>query len=482
MNPKQILLILAARWWLVLLVLVVGVAGTYTASLFLPKKYTASTTLVVDVRGRDPIAAMLIPASMTTQEDIIKSERVAQRVVTLLRLDQSPAVREQWREATGARGRVEVWLGELLQKNLNVIPPRRDSTVLTLEYTAVDPGFAAAVANAYAQAYVDATVELRVEPARQYARWFAEQGKALRDNLERAQARLSEFQQKKGLVAKDERLDAENAKLNELTSQLTSIQLYTVDQRTKERSGQDTLPEVLGNSVVSGLRSEIARQEGKLKDASVNLGENHPQYKSMLLELAALKEKLANETRHVTTTYTSTRNVSTDKERELKASIEAQKKKLLELRGERDQLAMLQRDVDSAQGAYDSVAVRFAQTSLESQANQTNVFILSPAIEPLEPSQPRIMRYTAMAVFFSLLAGLAAAFGLEMLRRRVRCVEDLTEALGRPVLVVLAPDRPRRRWLPWKRAVPALPAHAVVPAQAGTQFPAVVPAKAGTQF
>src|SRR5207249_1241961 len=83
---------------------------------------------------------------------------------------------------------------------------------------------------------------------------------------------LSQFQQQKGLVVKDERLDAESAKLNELTSQLTSIQLYTVDQRTKERSGQDTLPEVLGNSVVSGLRSEIARQEAKLKDASVNLG------------------------------------------------------------------------------------------------------------------------------------------------------------------------------------------------------------------
>jgi polysaccharide biosynthesis transport protein len=465
MNPKQILLILKARWWLVLAVLVVGVAGTYVVSHFLPKKYTAATSLVVDVRGRDPIAAMLVPASMTTQEDIIKSDRVAQRVVTLLRLDQNPAVREQWREATGGRGRVEMWLGELLQKNLNVVPPRRDSTVLTIEYTAVDGGFAAAVANAYAQAYVDATVELRVEPAKQYARWFAEQGKSLRENLERAQARLSEFQQKKGLVAKDERLDAETAKLNELTSQLTSIQLFTVDQKSKERSGQDTLPEVLGNSVVSGLRSDIARKEAQLKDASVNLGENHPQYKSMQFELAALRDRLANETKHVTTTYTSTRNVSSDKERELRGAIERQKQKLLELRGERDQLSMMQRDVDSAQNASDSVAARFAQTSLESQANQTNVFLLSPAIEPLEPSQPKILRYTAMAVFFSLLAGLAAAFGLELLNRRVRCIEDLGEALGFPVLAVLAPDSPRRRWLLWKRTVPSLPA----PAQVGPQ-------------
>jgi chain length determinant protein EpsF len=462
MNPRQILLILKARAWLVALILVLGVVGTYVGSHFLPKKYTAAVTLVVDIRARDPIAAMMIPQSMTTQEDIIKSDSVAQHVVKLLRLDQNPAVREQWRDATEGRGRVEVWLGELLQKNLNITPPRRDSNVLTLEYTAVDPGFAAAVANAYAQAYVDKTVELRVEPARQYARWFAEQSKALRDNLEKAQARLSEFQKEKGIVAKDERLDAETARLNELTSQLTQIQAQTVDARSKERSrfNPDTLPEVLGNPVVAGLRTQIAQKEADLKTASVNLGVNHPQYKSMESELAELRVKLAAETKHVASSYATTKSVSADKERELKAAIEAQKQKLLELRGERDELAMLQRDVDSAQGAYDSVAQRFMQTNLESQANQTNVFILSPAVEPLEPSQPKILRYTAMAVFFSLLAGLGAAFGLEMLNRRVRCVEDLGEALGMPVLAVISPRRPvrPRRWLGLRSARPALPA------------------------
>jgi len=447
MNAKQLLLILRARWWLALLIVVLGVAGTYTVSLHLPKKYTAATTLVVDVRSRDPIAAMLAPSSMATQEDIIRSDRVAQRVVKLLRLDENAAVREQWREATGGKGRIDTWLADLLQKNLLVTPPKRDSNILVIEYTAVDPGFAAAVANAFAQAYVDTTVDLRVEPAKHYARWFGEQSKALREGLERAQARLSEFQQKKGLVAKDERLDAETAKLNELTSQLTGIQLQSVDARSKERSrgGTDTLPEVLGNSVVSGLRAQIAHKEAELKVASTNLGRNHPQFKAMESELAELKVKLGAESRHVATTYTTTRSVHTDKERELRAAIEAQKKKLLELRSERDQLAVLQRDVDAAQGAWDTVAARFTQSSLESQANQTNVFMLSPAIEPLEPSHPRIMRYTAMALFFSLLAGLGAAVLWELLDRRVRCVEDLADMLQLPVLAVVQRGKRRRR-------------------------------------
>ena len=51
--------------------------------------------------------------------------------------------------------------------------------------------------------------------------------------------------------------------------------------------------------MIQGLRSEIARQEAKLKDAGGNLGRNHPQYRSMESELAELKARLEAETRHV---------------------------------------------------------------------------------------------------------------------------------------------------------------------------------------
>ena len=68
------------------------------------------------------------------------------------------------------------------------------------------PEFAAAVANAFAHAYMSTTIELKVEPARQYADWFGTQGKELRDRLEKAQAKLSAYQQEHGIVASDERV------------------------------------------------------------------------------------------------------------------------------------------------------------------------------------------------------------------------------------------------------------------------------------
>jgi chain length determinant protein EpsF len=452
MSLRQYLVIVRAHWLLALGLMLATVAIAVPVILLMPRQYTATTSLAVEVRSPDPITMMLMPNNMATQEDIIKSDRVSQRVIKTLGMDQDATLQEQWREASGGKGTFEVWLTTRLQKKLKINPSRREGNIITIEYTARDPVLASKVANAFAQAYVDATVEMKVEPAKQYARWFGEQGKALRENLEATVARLADFQQKKRLVVKEETLDAENLKLNELTSQLTAIQGQTVDARSKLRSGSSaaSLPEVQSNLVIQGLRSEIARQEAKLKDASGNLGSNHPQYRSMVSELAELKARLEAETRHVASSFSAAGSVGADKERELKVAIEAQRKKLLELRSDRDHLAMLQRDVDSAKNAYAEVERRYTQTSLESGATQTNVFVLRPAVEPLEPSMPKIGPYTLAAILFGVLLGAGAAVARETLDRRVRCTDDVSGLLQMPVLAVIEPPR---------RGAPNLPPH-----------------------
>ena len=131
---------------------------------------------------------------------------------------------------------------------------------------------------------------MRIEPAKQYARWFGEQEEVLRERLEAARARLSEHQQKYGIAASDEKLDSETARLGDLTAQLTVAQAQTADVRSRERAGSagSTLPEVVQNPLIHTLKGEIARQEGKLQEASGNLGRNHPEYVDRLIVLMGL--------------------------------------------------------------------------------------------------------------------------------------------------------------------------------------------------
>ena len=450
MTLQHFLLILRARYLVVLLTLVATVAVTVAVSLLLPKQYTATTSLVIDVKSPDPIAGLVLPALMmpgymATQVDIIASDRVAQRAIRLLKLDQSPTVRADWQEATEGKGSVVSWLAALLQKRLDV-KPSRESNVIAINYKAADPTFAAAVANGFAQAYIDTTIELKVEPVKQYAAWFEKQSGELRERLENAQSRLSEYQQKAGIVATDERLDFENQKLNELQAHLVMAETQSADASSKQKSGSsDSLQDVMQSPIVTQLKVDIARLDSRLKELAGNLGTNHPQYQRQQAEVASLRDRLAQETQQITSALGTTSRVSKGKEAELRAAIDSHKRRILKLRQERDEAMVMQREVDAAQRAYDTVSQRSAQTSLESQVTQTNVSVLTAAEPPLEPSSPKLVLNTLLSVLLGTLLGIGGAMILELLDRRVRSRDDMELALELPVLVDFGPTTLRRQ-------------------------------------
>jgi chain length determinant protein EpsF len=443
MTLQQFLLILRARYKVALLAFLITVATTVVVSLLLPKQYTASTAVVIDVKSPDQVTGMVLqgmmaPGYMATQIDIINSDRVAKAVVKVLKMDQSPAIQAQWQEDTQGRGELVDWLSNLLQRQLDV-KPSRESNVININYTGNDPAFAAAVANAFAQAYINVNLDLRLAPARQYAAFFEEQTKVAREKLELAQKALSTYQQANGITSADERLDFETAKLNETSSQLTGVQGQTTDSQSKRSSTQgDTVSEVMQSPLINGLKADIARLEAKLTESNVNLGKNHPQTQRMEGELATLKVQLDAEVRKITTSIDTTYQVSRQREQQLRGALAAQKSRVLELNRQRDELNVLRRDIESAQRAFEVVSQRASQTNIESQTNQTNISVLNPAVAPADPSKPKVLLNVLVSIFLGTLLGVGLALVLELTNRRVRSAEDLAEALEVPVLGVVS--------------------------------------------
>ncbi len=439
MSIQQFILILRARYRMVLLVLAATVALTTVISLLLPKKYTAGVALVLDVKSPDPVSGQMLPGLiapgyMATQIEIVESDRVAEAVVRLLKLDQSPTVRENWQEATQGRGELVSWLGGIIQRDLDV-KPSREGNVIHVVFSGSNPEFVAAVANATAQAYINVSLDLRLSPARQYATFFDEQTKTARDRLEKAERALSLYQQKSGIVSVDERLDMETAKLNDISSQLTAIQGQTTDSQSKRMNEKgDTLVDVMQSPLINNLKTEINRQEARIQESGVNLGRNHPQTERMASELASLRAKLAAETRSIRRSIDTTYQVSRQRERQLQETLATQKTRVLELNRQRDEINIMRRELESAQRAFDILSQRASQTNVESQAILTNISILNQATVPLEPSRPRVLLNVLVSVFLGTLLGVGLALTLELLFRRVRSVEDLRQTFQVPVL------------------------------------------------
>lgn len=444
MSFGQFLSILKARWWAALLVLVLTVGTTVAVSLLLPKQYTATTSLVIDVKP-DPVTAMMYaglaqPAYIATQVDVIKSQRVALRVVRNLKVAENPAVRQQWLDSTGGDGDIENWLVQLFQKQLEVTPSL-NSNVITLSYKGADPKFAAGVANAFAQAYLQTALELRVDPAKQYSTFFDSRAKEARDALEKAQSAHSAFQRQKGIIATDERLDVENARLNELSSQAVMLQALASEASSRQVQARgasaDRMQEVLNNSLITNLKAELSRSEARLQELSARLGDNHPQVVETKATIASLRSKVDSETSRVTGGVTVSNNITRQRDADVRAALEAQRVKVLRLKAVRDEGAVLLRDVESAQRAFEAVMQRLNQTTLESQTTQSSANLLTTATPPVEPSSPKVLLNTALSVFLGLMLAVGVALLLELMDRRVRSLEDVGSALGLPVIGVL---------------------------------------------
>lgn len=441
MSLNQLFAVLRARWIAALAVLLTTVFGTLAVSLLLEKQYEATASVVLDVKP-DPLSAlafggMSAPNYLATQVDIIQSDRVAQRVVRNARVTEVPAVREGWQRATGGKGSIETWLVENFKKSLDV-RPSRESNVIAVTYRANEPGFAAGMANEFVKAYIETSLELRVEPARQYSAFFETRMKESRAELERAQATLSEFQRAKGIVATDERFDIENSRLSELSTQLVALQALSGESNSREAQAKgasaDKLQEVFNNPVVAGLRGDVARIEAKLQELRARLGEKHPQVTEMKASLEELRSRMDAEIKRTTGGVSVTGSINRQREAQVRADLNQQRAKVLQMKQVRDEGMVLVRDVENAQRAYDAVFARLNQTSLESQATQSNVNLLNSAVPPLEHASPRV----ALNLFLSLLIGLMLALGtvmvLEMMDRHVRVSDDISLALDVPVL------------------------------------------------
>jgi len=449
MNVAQILSVLKARWIPALIIFLLVVAGTLIFTFTQPKLYTASASMVVDITP-DPVSAMMFggrnsPAMLTTQVEIIRSDRVAQRVVRNLKLAEIPAIRQQWQDGSDGDAAIENWLTDFLQKGVRPAVSQAGSNVINVGYTATDPTFAATVANAFVQAYLQTAVELRVDPAREYSGFFSKQVEDARKALEAAQNKLSDFQRENSIIGSGDRYDLEMNKLSILSEQLVALQSAVATSQTRADNAAGSTG-VMSSAIVSSLRGEVAQAQVQLQNLKVRYGNKHPEVIQAEANLAELRNRLAVESGTASGVIRRDADIDKKREVELQASVDEQRAKVLALKNVRDQAEVLNRDVQNAQHAYDLLLDRYNQSTLQSQNRQTNASLLALATPPRLPSSPKIMANLLVGFVFALAAAGAIALLLEHFDRRVRTATDAVKVLGLPVIGIMPRPTQSRRF------------------------------------
>ena len=488
LSIEKIVLILVSHIRLVtgLFVGAVFIAGVIT--YVTPKTYTASATInftfqsnPVDNRGLTELAEK---SYVQTQMDIMTSQRVAQkvedgltdyekqRIISALDarfsvLDQiesairspisaifsSKPKKKEFAPDGGENSPSEKlsvdspygWLAEAMSWYLTV-EPMPNSRIVLVSYTSTDPEVSAFLSNRFAEAYIETNIEMLTDPARKSKAWFDEQLKSLRTRLEEAQSKLTAYQQQEGVVSSDERLDTETSRLQELSNQLVAAQQATRNAVTERQKLQEVLASgaslmtfdpVFSNPAVQKSRAEIRDLEARFVENSASLGANHPRMVKLKSELAAARQHMQVEVKTITDGIKNGAELLSERERDLEKALEAQKQLVLNMKNEHDRIAVLQREVESAQATYNAALNQLNTTSMQSVVDQTNVSIVDRATVPSTHSSPRASTNLALGALAGLLLGVGLAVVMEMFTRRVYSREDLSAELGVPILAHL---------------------------------------------
>jgi len=450
MTIETLFAALRARLGAFITVLLVTMLCAAVASVLLPKSYRATASVMADAKDEQSLSNAMHPlispqerlGYLQTQVDVITSPRVAQMVVNDLKLAQDPAVREEFESKNRGASTIEEWLVEGLLQSLKV--ETSQSSILRITFVSRDSEFAARAANAFAKAYLRTLLELRVEPTRQAAAWFQEQIKALRTNLQTAQSKLTEYQRQQGIVSADEHVDVESLSLRELASQLARVQDQTFEWGARERQARDAarggyadiVPDVLNNPQMQKLQADLTTAEGRLVELEAQLGPNHPNYQRQKSEVRELRQRINAQSSRVIAGFERARQQSQQREADLRAAMKAQRERLLERKVNRNEVAVLAADVDTAQRTYDAAMQRFVISQVDSRANQTNVSLLSRAEPPREPFRPRLWLNLALAFAAGTLLGFGVIVAGETFDRRVRTAKDLDFGAQAPLLAV----------------------------------------------
>jgi succinoglycan biosynthesis transport protein ExoP len=419
------------------------------SKLVLAKVYEASATLYVDFEVNDPASGrdfpqMLATSYMSTQKALIESPSVLLPVIDKLGWVGKPEFAKGY--VAGRDGELRQYLMEKVLAEKLSVAPYKDSRLIGISWQGKNPAEVARAVNTIAETYAELHLKRSLEPAQARAREYSEQLESLRKAVDAAQAKVSEFRERSGLIDLDARVDVEaqsllglNQRRLQLEDESRSAALRRSEyERLRQASGAgEANIELLGNPYIQNLKTQLASQEARLAELSKTLGPRHPEYVAVATEIEALRTRLARESELFQNGVRGDAARASGGAAGVAEAAEAQRLRLLETRRLQEEGASLLRALEAAKTVYDR-AVQGYETVLRSSATKySNVSVVSIAPLPTKPIKPKAKVNVVLGFLAGGLLAMAGCLGWELLHRRIRCAEDMQGEMTEPVLAEL---------------------------------------------
>ena len=444
--------------------------------------YLAGSQLLIDARRTrvDPTGAGgatnlslvelgMDPASVDSQVEVLRSERIALAVVRRLGLAADPA----FTAPTALPGKLAAALGggrgadgraaggdvvpadvvEAFSKRLDV---RRVQQTYVIAVTFHDPSpeRAAAVVNAVTAAYLDGQLQANSEAVRHTGAWLKRRIGEVREEAAAADLAVQRFKAEHGIVDTGTGPLVSEAQTTELSSALIKARAEAAQMQAREaqlrrvlasRDPASGLDASLGSEALNRLRdqrTDLARREAEI---ARRFGADHVIARNLRGEIADTDHLILDELRRVTAGAAGGLAVARAREASLDRSVADMGRAAAATNAAQVTLRGLERDFAGLKTLYEGLLARYNATLQQQSFPVSEARVLAEARPPARRSQPNTPLILALSAFGGLAAAVAAALLRELADRSFRLPHQVEAGLGVPFLGLLPALRARSR-------------------------------------
>ncbi len=353
-----------------------------------------------------------------TQDVILTSNAVAERVVQELRLDRDPSL------IAGAPGRdpdsVKMQAAAKLRERLAIeVLPRTRVVRLSVEHT--DPRRAARIANAVVEAYLRKALEDRVSTTERALGWVREQIGATRQRLEQTDVEIQTvLEQREGpVLLPGDRQAALTDEIKRLTQLITEARLRHIElaarlARLKGAAQSDNpfdvrAAELDQSEEVKQLRSAylalVLQQPDLEADRESRADDVRIGHKKLDVLWGRMQSSVSGVVRSAQAELGEVQQI----EKELQASLDRANAAGRELQYQQLQYGRLARERDENETWLKALRERSSAVGLATASGVSDAKVIDPATPPVEPVRPRVLLGAAAGALAGLLLSLLAS-------------------------------------------------------------------------
>ncbi len=456
---------LRRRFYVPLLLAIIGVAGGVWLQSAIQPRYTSFVEILLDPRRADAFGAetqfgtVLVDSSkIASVVSIIESSELLRRVVRDLHLADDP-------EFGAPPSSLRAKLLGFLPGAVPYIPPNDPQTreeralvrlekavraervgvtyVLDVSASSSNPEMAQKIAQAVADTYLDDQITLKRTAVQRDILWLAERVDGARKQLMQSEEAVEAVRRKFGLVDTDRGVGVttDRQAVSDLNAQLTQAQTdlaarrarYQEAERLRASGGSlEGLPEAANSRVIENLRKAETDVASRLSDLSRIYADNFPEVRRLRDQDAVLQKQITAEIGRIVDGLRAEYDTAAARERGLReqlAQSTADENSTAKSDG-RIQLRDAQRVVEADRTLHGSLLTRLRDVQQQQTREEPEARVISRADMPDRPSWPKPFLLPLGGGAGFLLLGLGFTLAPTLLEGRFVSVADVERRLG----------------------------------------------------